>query len=104
MHNDEQKNVQKKLNEELSNFTFTGAEKVIKRTHPKSMSDKFKSWWNKEVTVPLAPVGIAILLLISATVAPSFLQNNNIELPAREIIQVGGSFYWSDLFEEVRNK
>ena len=113
----DQKKIRKKLEQELAHLSFSSQEgvlkrthpqssqeEVLKRTHPQSFQEKVQSWWNKEVTLSLVPVGVVTFLLISATIVPSLLQEDKIELPPREIIQVGGNFYWSDLYEEARNK
>lgn len=100
MPND-QKELNQKLNKELKQLTFTKADIVIKKTHPKDFQEKFQEWWNKEVSVPLFPVGVASIVIITASIVPPLFQA---EVPiemTREIVQVGGNFYWSDLFERV---
>lgn len=59
---------------------------------------------------------IAILLVKDRFVAEEVVQDtfviafrkiaqlNDVAKLTREIIQVGGNFYWSDLYEEARNK
>ena len=103
MSND-RKEIRKKLEQEMVHVSFSSQQEVLKRTHPQNLRQIVSSWWNKEVTISLVPVGLATLLLISASIVPALLKENEIELPPREIIQVGGNFYWSDLYEEARTR
>lgn len=100
----EQKEVAKKLKNELSHFSFSRSEEVLKKTHPKTMSEKLYMWWNKEVSISLVPVGLATLLLVSASMIPPFIQEHDQILGSREIIQIGGNYYLSDLFEEAQRR
>lgn len=102
----EREAIKEKLQKELALITFSSSEEVLKRTQPKTFSQKIKEWWNKEISVSLVPVGIATLLLISLSITPSLFNENKQEQQPqqRQIIQVGGNFYWNDLYEEVRKK
>lgn len=100
----EQKAIHKKLHQELAHIHFSGSEEVLKRTHPKTFSQKLSEWWNKEVSIFLLPVGIVMLLIISVITIPTVPQDTEINVKNRELIQVGGNFYWKDLFEEVSKK
>lgn len=100
----EQKQIRHQINEEMSHVSFSGKDKVLQKTHPITWTEKLGKWLNKEITIPLVPVSVASLLLITALLFPAMLLEDDHHLPTREIVEVGGNYYWSDLFEEVRNK
>ena len=101
----EKKQLQQKLNNEMEIYTFASSDKVINRTHPKTWQQKLTQWWNKEITVSIVPVGVATFFLLTAALAPTFMQQeNHYQLRERQIIEVGGYFYWSDLLEGVKKK
>lgn len=96
--NREQTRLKQAINEELSNVTFKGKDAVLSRTHPKTNQEKLSALWNKEVQVPLIPLGAALFLMISAGTLLG-LPGDDAE-PQRELIQHGGSYYWSDMIDE----
>ena len=85
------------IDEELSDVTFNGKDAVLRRTHPKTNQEKLSALWNKEVQVPLIPLGAALFLMITAGTLVSIPGDDEAE---RELIERGGSYYWSDMIDE----
>lgn len=104
----EEQDIAEQLNQELGEIRFQGAEKVIRRTFPKSGRERLSSLWNKEIEIPAAAIGylsasvVALLLggLLwrEAAVKPTPtvpLQTSN------ELLEAGGSYYWKDQYERM---
>lgn len=100
LQNDDKK-ITQKLNDELAHFSFSGTKKVLKRTHPKTWQEKLLHWLNKEISVPVVPIGVTVVIFLSVSIVPSLLDDHTEQSP-RQMIQVGGNYYWSDLYEAVR--
>ncbi|RXI96187.1 hypothetical protein DS745_20815 [Anaerobacillus alkaliphilus] len=98
----EKKLVKQKLDTELAHVSFSSSAEVLQRTHPRKLSEKIRHWLNKEITVPLVPIGVTAAIFLSVSLLPALLEDET-EQP-RQLIQVGGNFYWSDLYEEVSKK
>ena len=97
MMNDDQKPaVRQALDHELQHESFEGHDAVLKRTHPVSWKERLANVWNKEVRIPVVPLGAALFLLITAGTIIAVPGDE----PERELIERGGSYYWHDLFEE----
>ncbi|UCZ54417.1 hypothetical protein LGQ02_06545 [Bacillus shivajii] len=96
---DEQKTLRRQLNEELSSYEFSRKDEVMKRTHPKSFGEQFNNWWNKEVTIPLLPVGMAVILLFSVGTGSMFIVDNKDDAK-RIMVEKGGNLFWSDLVRD----
>ncbi|WP_078592850.1 hypothetical protein [Evansella clarkii] len=94
---DEQRKAKQILVEELEQYNFTAAGKVTARTHPRSFREKLDRLWNKEINIPLVPVGAALFLFLSA--GSMFVISETAPDGQRELIEKGGSIYWSDLLE-----
>ncbi|MFA9558653.1 hypothetical protein ACERII_15205 [Evansella sp. AB-rgal1] len=94
--NKQQKELKRQLDSELSHFSFTKQGGVLSKTHPKTWSEKVNNWWNKEITIPLLPVGaITVLLLLTA----GMILFSNDGGQQVELIERGGNIYWSDMYE-----
>lgn len=102
MQNDK-KHINQKLNQELAHFSFTSKEKVLQKTHPKTWKQKIVHLLNKEISVPIVPIGVATVLFISVNFVPDFIDTQKDQFP-RQMIEMGGNYYWSDLFDEVSRK
>ncbi len=98
----DKKIVKQKLDSELAHVSFSGSAKVLQRTHPKKLSEKIRYWLNKEITVPLVPITVTVAILFSVSFIPTFLDDQPEQ--HRQLIQVGGNYYWSDLYEVVSKK
>ncbi|AOM84255.1 hypothetical protein [Salisediminibacterium beveridgei] len=96
-HQNERKQIKQALDQELSDVTFSGKDSVLSRTHPKTRKEKLDALWNREVQVPLIPLGAAMFLMITAGTLVGMPGNDEAE---RELIERGGSYYWSDMIDE----
>jgi hypothetical protein len=94
---DEQRKAKQILEEELAQYKFTAGEKVTARTHPKFFREKLDRLWNKEINIPLVPVGAALFLFLSA--GSAFIISEAEPDGHRELVEKGGNIYWSDLLE-----
>ncbi|WP_172250638.1 hypothetical protein [Saccharibacillus deserti] len=103
MKETERSAVKRKLDEELKLHTFAGQEAVLKRTHPAPRRTRLHALWNRELEWVLNPAslmgGTAALLLLAALPVLSYtLQSPHPAAGQRELIEVGGSIYWSDTY------
>jgi len=100
-----QPNVKRKLDEELSGLRFGDRQKVLGRTHPKTRRDRLRALWNKELELPVVPIGAALLLFFTAAFLYRAVLQPKASLPhggtafKREMIEEGGSVYWKDVLE-----
>ncbi|SDZ67555.1 hypothetical protein SAMN05421736_13014 [Evansella caseinilytica] len=102
----QQKDISKKLNGELSHFHFSGNEEVIRKTHPKTLRDRLMRWWNKEISIPLVPLGMAALLLFSTAGAYVFSVTKKPEHEQISTIEIRTeNGYWLEFNEkEAQNE
>ncbi|XEC95131.1 hypothetical protein AB6A23_00635 [Paenibacillus tarimensis] len=100
----ERERLKQKLDEELEAVEFTRQDEVIKRTHPRTWQDAVVSWWNKEIELPLVPIGIAASFLF-ALVTFNNLNGHTVEPPVireqRQLVEVAGNTYWKDDYERA---
>ncbi|WP_156317847.1 hypothetical protein [Bacillus sp. CHD6a] len=102
MQHKEKQAVRKRLDDELKDFHFTGCEKVLQKTHPNSFKEKLSSFWNKEVELPILPIIMATVLMISTISLREDRKNELTTTQAnREIIQIAGYTYWKDDYERM---
>jgi hypothetical protein len=98
----EKQAVRERLDHELKDFHFTRCEKVLQKTHPKSFTEKLSSFWNKEIEIPILPVVVATVLILSTISLRDDRDSEVITTQAdREIIQIAGYTYWKDDYERV---
>ncbi len=93
----------KRLREELDELRFGGQEGVLRRTHPRSWRDRLLALWNKELEVPVVPLGLSFAVLL-AVLAASQPRNpdDGVEAPTgRQLVEVGGNTYWKDDYERA---
>jgi hypothetical protein len=96
--------IRAKLDEELKDIHFTLQEEVIKQAFPLGWRGRLKALWNKELRIPLAPVGLAVAglaaVMIMWTDSPP---SPGAALPPanRELIQAAGSIYWKHDYEKA---
>ncbi|MCJ8010536.1 hypothetical protein MUG84_02120 [Paenibacillus sp. KQZ6P-2] len=96
--------MKQELDWELSGLQFGKQAEVIRRTHPSTLKDRLRSFWNKELELPVIPLGTAIALLLTAVYLYHAVREPKQapvsgEAKQRELIETGGSFYWKDEFE-----
>jgi hypothetical protein len=101
----EQESIKGMIDKELAELRFGRQADVLKRTHPRAWRDHLRVWWNKELQLPLLPIGLSCVLLITIATAVqlSELPNSHDAPPPqhRELIETGGNTYWSDEFEKA---
>lgn len=108
--NTERDTVKKRLDEELKNLQFTGHDRVIKQTHPPTFGARLLALWNKEIEIPVKPIGAigAIILIVSLTLHQPEIkqrpQQNTPQRVNRELIEAGGNTYWKDIYEQAVKK
>ncbi|MGD7052432.1 hypothetical protein [Sutcliffiella horikoshii] len=98
----EKQAVKERLDHEIKDFHFTGCEKVIQKTHPKSFAQKLSSFWNKEIELPVLPMVVTATLIFSTISLKDDLNSEVTTTQAeREIIQIAGYTYWKDDYERA---
>jgi hypothetical protein len=97
----EKNKVKKQLEQELQNVRFTKHQEVMNRTHPVSFKHKLASFWNKEIEIPLLPIGAALTLLLFSWGISGFNPEQQTTTPERELVEFGGNMYWKDELEKV---
>lgn len=103
----ERETIKKQLDEELQGIQFTGHERVIKQTHPPTLRARLFALWNKEIEIPVMPIGaIGVIFLVIALTLPQLkvedsLKNSMQQSGHRELIVAGGNTYWKDIYEQA---
>lgn len=67
--NTEREAIKQLLDEELQSIHFEGHERVLKMTHPPTFGARLLAFWNKEIEIPVKPIGAigAIILVVTLT-------------------------------------
>ncbi|MCQ6561075.1 hypothetical protein [Paenibacillus mendelii] len=107
MTDKERERMKSRLDEELDGITFTGHAQVRNRTHPRTWRDRLSAFWNKELELPLVPIGAAAALLLFWGVSQQpedSVSEEDLRLTQRELIETGGNTYWKDVYEEAVRK
>ncbi|GAE34938.1 hypothetical protein [Halalkalibacter akibai] len=94
--NDQEK-WKKQLDQELELIQFTKIEQVLAQTHPKTFKQKWSQWLNKEISLPLVPLVAATSIFLAIGVFQTLDLN---EVESRELIEIQGNIYWSDMIAE----
>lgn len=104
-------NLKNLLDRELADLQFHKEADVIARTHPATWRGRLRSFWNKELELPVIPLGTAFLLtFVSAFLFHAARQPEtgpdmkNAGTQQRELIKAGGSMYWKDEIERRLSK
>ncbi|WP_026672342.1 hypothetical protein [Alkalihalobacterium bogoriense] len=100
--NNEQKDVKKRLDDELKRFEFSKPEQVIQSTHPKTKFEKYKNWLEKEITIPLVPFTVAVSMACVLLVFP--LANLFTYEEKGQLVEQYESTYWSEMLKEKQKK
>ncbi|MFC4597606.1 hypothetical protein [Cohnella hongkongensis] len=95
----------KRLREELEELRFGGQENVLRRVRPRSWRDRLLALWNKELEIPVVPLGLSFAVIL-AVVAAAQLRNpdggeEDASMDRRQLIEVGGNTYWKDEYEKA---
>ncbi len=100
----ERESMNKRLREELEELRFGGQEDVVRRTHPRSWSDRLLALWNKELELPIVPLGLSLVILLAVAAASQLRSSDDGSEAAdnrRELVEVGGNTYWKDDYEKA---
>ncbi|WP_216830347.1 hypothetical protein [Alkalihalobacterium elongatum] len=97
--NDNREKLHQKLEQELNAHTFQNTEAVIKRTHPKTWSERVSRWLNKDIEVSLLPVSATVCGALLLVTLP-FVSINDSADQKGELVNLKGSIYWSEMIEE----
>ncbi|RED64926.1 hypothetical protein [Cohnella lupini] len=105
----EQESIKRLIDDELAEMKFGRQEDVLERTFPRSWQARLSALWNRELRLPLLPIGLSCALLITITTAIQLkdVPGGRSEAPVplnRELIEAGGNTYWSDEFEKAVGK
>ncbi|KOR90099.1 hypothetical protein [Paenibacillus solani] len=100
--------IAEKINQELEDIRFHGADKVISRTFPKSGRERLASLWNKEIEIRATVIGY-VSASVFVLVIGIYLWKDPVMKPApsvslqagTELLEVGGSIYWKDQYERM---
>jgi hypothetical protein len=91
----EREEVKRCIDEQLEHIQFTKQKEVLKRTHPKTAREKWVSWWNQEMTVPVVPVtSVAALLLVI-----NMMVDSDSPTQTNQLVEVGGNVYYKHVVE-----
>lgn len=108
--NTERDAIKQQLDEELQPIHFEGHERVLKMTHPPTFRARLFALWNKEIEIPVKPIGaiVAIILVVSLSLHQPEVkhqpQQSVQQQPNRELIEAGGNTYWKDIYEQAVKK
>lgn len=97
--------IRSKLDGELEEVRFGRAEDVLRRTHPRTWRDRLRAFWNKEIEVPVLPLGLSFAVILAISAASQLrdrVGDGDAALPeSRELIEAGGNTYWKDDYERA---
>lgn len=102
--NKEQQQAQAQLEAELEQVHFSLQEQVLSRAFPKSRGERLRALWNKELQLPVIPLGLAAAVLLSLAVMSSLPRTGPGMKTAdrsRELVHVAGNIYWKDEYERA---
>lgn len=108
--NTEREAIKQLLDEELQSIHFEGHERVLKMTHPPTFGARLLALWNKEIEIPVKPIGAigAIILVVTLTLYQPEVkhhpQQGVQQHKNRELIEAGGNTYWKDIYEQAVKK
>ncbi|XID92737.1 hypothetical protein ACF3MZ_30515 [Paenibacillaceae bacterium WGS1546] len=101
----ERAHIRNKLDAELEEVRFGRADDVLRRTHPRTWRDRLRAFWNKEIEVPVLPLGLSFAVILAVTAASQLREragDGDAALPGgRELIEAGGNTYWKDDYERA---
>lgn len=106
--NNEREDIKQRLEEELRPVTFSGHDTVLRQTHPHTLRARLLALWDKELEIPLRPLGAAAAILLTSALiiysprAGSGKQQQAIpQSQQRELLEIGGNTYWKNIYEQA---
>lgn len=101
--------ITRRLEDELHPLLFSGHEKVLRQTHPRAFWGRLSALWNKELEVPLKPLGAMAAVIVAGAVilyspqpqSRTGVHQATVQPEQRELIQAGGNTYWKDSYERA---
>lgn len=103
----ERDDIKQRLEEELRPVTFSSHDAVLRQTHPPTLRAILRALWNKELEIPLRPLGAAAAVLITGVLIvysplPGTREQQAGPQPRqRELLETGGNTYWKDIYEQA---
>ncbi|WP_256758917.1 hypothetical protein [Cohnella sp. WQ 127256] len=103
----EQEFIKEQLDEELGEMRFSKGVEVLERTHPRTWRTRWKALWNKELELPILPVGIGVAIILAVVMinqlgdAQEGIDASITNQKQRQLIEAGGNTYWKDEFEKA---
>ncbi len=98
----ERETIHRRLKDELSEVYFDQTDLVLQRTHPRTWGQRIRMLWNREIELPLVPIGLAAAFLIGIAI---FQQGADPQqgdpLTPRQMVEAGGNIYWADAYEKA---
>lgn len=101
----EQEIINQQLNQDLSDLHFTRHAEVLNKTHPRTWNERMRGLWNKELELPLVPLGtvcvffFVIIVLYHEAQQPRGAHQTITPPQQRELYRTGGNIYWKDEYE-----
>ncbi|SHF86332.1 hypothetical protein [Ornithinibacillus halophilus] len=99
----EKKRFKNQLDHELQNIHFNKQEEVLDKAYPTTWKQKLSKLWNKEIDIPLLPVG-AVFVLMLFGYGYKDIFNNDRMYEDKELVEIAGNTYWKDELEKVMGK
>ncbi|WP_217588256.1 hypothetical protein [Lentibacillus saliphilus] len=98
----EKNRIKAQLNDELAHYHFSKQENVLQRTHPITRRQKISAIWNKEITIPLLPVGaVCMTLLLMFGYKEIIVPNMRHTGDKTELVEIAGNTYWKSDYERL---
>ena len=92
------------LDKELTQIQFSGQLEVMNKINQITWKDKLHRLWNKEISIPLIPVGAVLALCIFWIGYKEIPQDERKNTNSGVLISVAGSYYWKDDFERMMSE
>lgn len=99
MKNVQRKVIKQQLDDTLEHIHFTAQQDVLHRVRKKQWKEKFTDIWNKEIEIPLLPIGAACMLLFFSMYAGT--SDKGTENNKKVQVEFGGYVYWEETLAKV---
>ncbi|MBS3682097.1 hypothetical protein KGF86_18045 [Ornithinibacillus massiliensis] len=87
-----------KLDKEMEHIQFSNHQQVLNHVYPTTWKQKLLKLWNKEISIPLVPISVVLVLFILVMGYPAIksIEQRPEEGASDSIKHVDGSgyFYW----------
>lgn len=99
----EKEKFKQKLDDELQYVKFTKQEDVLNIVNQVTWKEKFSSFMNKEIEIPLMPIITTVSLLFLSWGLWTFTNEKDSQplLTHQELVEAGGNIYWKDQLERA---